>query len=69
MGYKLEKISTGKIPEHKNAYLCREEGAHHIVLAELRVSEREFWEHLMLGLGLPFRFDGESCDGEPDSRR
>jgi hypothetical protein len=58
MGYKLEKISTGKIPEHKNAYLCREEGAHHIVLAELRVSEREFWEHLMLGLGLPFRFEG-----------
>ena len=59
MGYKLEKISTGKIPEHKNAYLCREEGAHHIVLAELRVSEREFWEHLMTGLGLPFRIEGE----------
>jgi len=62
MGYKLEKISTGKIPEHKNAYLCRDEGTRVIVLAELRVSEREFWEHLMLGLGLPFRFDGEEKD-------
>ena len=62
MGYKLEKISTGLIPEHKNAYLCREDGTKSIVLAELRVSEREFWEHLMLGLGLPFRFDGEEKD-------
>jgi hypothetical protein len=69
MGYRTEKISTGKIPDHKNFYLYREEGVHVIVLAELRVSEREFWEHLMNGLGLPFRFDGEPCDGKPDSRR
>jgi len=62
MGYKLEKISTGMLPEHKNSYLYREEGTRIIVLAELRVSEREFWEHLMIGLGLPFRFDGEEKD-------
>ena len=62
MGYKVEKISTGMIPEHKNPYLCREEGTRTIVLAELRVSEREFWEHLMIGLGLPFRIEGENND-------
>ena len=59
MGYKVANLSTTKLPEHKNDYLCRDDGAKHLGLAELRVSEREFWEHLMLGLGLPFRIEEE----------
>jgi len=62
MGYKVGTLTTTKLPEHKNEYFCREEGSKHIVLAELRVSEREFWEHLMTGLGLPFRIEGENKD-------
>ena len=69
MAYRAANIATGKIPNREGLYLSRKDGGSAIILAELRVSEHKFWEHLMTGLGLPFRFEGESCDAGPDSRR